>query len=199
MRHCHSDSGHHHSAFLQKTEGISSVARKRAWNILVMNQIKTTRFCVSSFLQGSVARGDGHFPLPVLLKDVVGVGCGLRGRGSRSEEGTPEAGSFGLLWAKSLQRCVPCTTHTKTAFPSWKRLRLTVGFTNKPRLSCIVGKSLGRGAFGKVVQASAFGIKESPTCRTVAVKMLKGTCDVYLSLAFSDLSPFCTLQTLVLG
>ncbi|XP_051018816.1 vascular endothelial growth factor receptor 1 [Acomys russatus] len=36
-----------------------------------------------------------------------------------------------------------------------------------------LGKSLGRGAFGKVVQASAFGIKESPTCRTVAVKMLK--------------------------
>ncbi|KAK2489068.1 hypothetical protein MC885_006887 [Smutsia gigantea] len=34
-------------------------------------------------------------------------------------------------------------------------------------------KSLGRGAFGKVVQASAFGIKKSPTCRTVAVKMLK--------------------------
>uniref|UniRef100_A0A8C5K3Y8 Vascular endothelial growth factor receptor 1 n=1 Tax=Jaculus jaculus TaxID=51337 RepID=A0A8C5K3Y8_JACJA len=38
-----------------------------------------------------------------------------------------------------------------------------------------LGKSLGRGAFGKVVQASAFGIKKSPTCRTVAVKMLKGT------------------------
>ncbi|KAM5279003.1 vascular endothelial growth factor receptor 1 isoform 2-T3 [Hipposideros larvatus] len=37
-----------------------------------------------------------------------------------------------------------------------------------------LGKSLGRGAFGKVVQASAFGIKKSPTCRTVAVKMLKG-------------------------
>uniref|UniRef100_G1L6D4 Vascular endothelial growth factor receptor 1 n=1 Tax=Ailuropoda melanoleuca TaxID=9646 RepID=G1L6D4_AILME len=36
-----------------------------------------------------------------------------------------------------------------------------------------LGKSLGRGAFGKVVQASAFGIKKSPTCRTVAVKMLK--------------------------
>lgn len=36
------------------------------------------------------------------------------------------------------------------------------------------GKSLGHGAFGKVVQASAFGIKKSPTCRIVAVKMLKG-------------------------
>lgn len=37
-----------------------------------------------------------------------------------------------------------------------------------------IGKSLGHGAFGKVVQASAFGIKKSPTCRIVAVKMLKG-------------------------
>ncbi|XP_078513253.1 vascular endothelial growth factor receptor 1 isoform X2 [Lissotriton helveticus] len=36
-----------------------------------------------------------------------------------------------------------------------------------------LGKSLGRGAFGKVVEASAFGIKNSPTCKTVAVKMLK--------------------------
>ncbi|NXU84264.1 VGFR1 factor, partial [Xiphorhynchus elegans] len=37
-----------------------------------------------------------------------------------------------------------------------------------------LGKSLGHGAFGKVVQASAFGIRKSPTCRIVAVKMLKG-------------------------
>ncbi|KAH0625083.1 hypothetical protein JD844_033169 [Phrynosoma platyrhinos] len=37
------------------------------------------------------------------------------------------------------------------------------------------GKTLGRGAFGKVVQAAAFGIKKSPTYKVVAVKMLKGT------------------------
>ncbi|EMP37579.1 Vascular endothelial growth factor receptor 1 [Chelonia mydas] len=37
-----------------------------------------------------------------------------------------------------------------------------------------LGKSLGCGAFGKVVEAAAFGIKNSPTCRIVAVKMLKG-------------------------
>ncbi|RMC07250.1 hypothetical protein DUI87_16707 [Hirundo rustica rustica] len=36
-----------------------------------------------------------------------------------------------------------------------------------------LGKALGHGAFGKVVQASAFGIRKSPTCRIVAVKMLK--------------------------
>lgn len=36
------------------------------------------------------------------------------------------------------------------------------------------GKNLGRGAFGKVVQASAFGMGNVSGCRTVAVKMLKG-------------------------
>ncbi|KAF0028108.1 hypothetical protein F2P81_019195 [Scophthalmus maximus] len=35
------------------------------------------------------------------------------------------------------------------------------------------GKPLGRGAFGKVMQASAFGIDSGTGCRTVAVKMLK--------------------------
>jgi len=37
------------------------------------------------------------------------------------------------------------------------------------------GKTLGHGAFGKVVEASAFGIDKLSTCKTVAVKMLKGT------------------------
>ncbi|XP_028582231.2 vascular endothelial growth factor receptor 1 [Podarcis muralis] len=36
-----------------------------------------------------------------------------------------------------------------------------------------LGKTLGRGAYGKVVQAAAFGIKKSPTYKVVAVKMLK--------------------------
>ncbi|XP_044031605.1 vascular endothelial growth factor receptor 1 isoform X3 [Siniperca chuatsi] len=36
-----------------------------------------------------------------------------------------------------------------------------------------LGKPLGRGAFGKVMQASAFGIDNGTSCRTVAVKMLK--------------------------
>ncbi|KAG7252907.1 LOW QUALITY PROTEIN: hypothetical protein CRUP_035060, partial [Coryphaenoides rupestris] len=34
-------------------------------------------------------------------------------------------------------------------------------------------KTLGHGAFGKVVEASAFGIDKLSTCKTVAVKMLK--------------------------
>ncbi|XP_048350589.1 vascular endothelial growth factor receptor 1 isoform X2 [Sphaerodactylus townsendi] len=36
-----------------------------------------------------------------------------------------------------------------------------------------LGKILGQGAFGKVIQAAAFGIKKSPTYKVVAVKMLK--------------------------
>lgn len=39
---------------------------------------------------------------------------------------------------------------------------------------CVTGEPLGRGAFGQVVEASAFGIEKATTCTTVAVKMLKG-------------------------
>lgn len=68
------------------------------------------------------------------------------------------------------------------------------------------GKSLGHGAFGKVVQASAFGIKKSPTCRIVAVKMLKGISlpswagKNYLSLSYhiSLLVWFCWKQDCVM-
>ncbi|KAM9324058.1 vascular endothelial growth factor receptor kdr-like [Gastrophryne carolinensis] len=42
-----------------------------------------------------------------------------------------------------------------------------------PRDRLILGKTLGHGAFGKVVEASAFGIDKCSTCKTVAVKMLK--------------------------
>ncbi|XP_069842670.1 vascular endothelial growth factor receptor kdr-like [Dendropsophus ebraccatus] len=42
-----------------------------------------------------------------------------------------------------------------------------------PRDRLSLGKTLGHGAFGKVVEASAFGIDKSSTCKTVAVKMLK--------------------------
>ncbi|XP_041669910.1 vascular endothelial growth factor receptor 1 [Cheilinus undulatus] len=42
-----------------------------------------------------------------------------------------------------------------------------------PRERLKLGKPLGRGAFGKVMQASAFGIDNTTSCRTVAVKMLK--------------------------
>ncbi|XP_075422567.1 vascular endothelial growth factor receptor 2 isoform X1 [Ascaphus truei] len=36
-----------------------------------------------------------------------------------------------------------------------------------------LGKPLGRGAFGQVMEADAFGIHKTATCKTVAVKMLK--------------------------
>ncbi|XP_030622984.1 vascular endothelial growth factor receptor 1 [Chanos chanos] len=42
-----------------------------------------------------------------------------------------------------------------------------------PRECLQLEKLLGRGAFGKVMQASAFGIGNSNSCSTVAVKMLK--------------------------
>ncbi|KAF7213894.1 vascular endothelial growth factor receptor 1 isoform X1 [Nothobranchius furzeri] len=42
-----------------------------------------------------------------------------------------------------------------------------------PRERLKLGKLLGRGAFGKVMQASASGIDGASSCRTVAVKMLK--------------------------
>ncbi|KAM4695991.1 vascular endothelial growth factor receptor kdr-like [Rhinophrynus dorsalis] len=42
-----------------------------------------------------------------------------------------------------------------------------------PRDRLSLGKTLGHGAFGKVVEASAFGIDKCSTCKTVAVKMLK--------------------------
>lgn len=61
------------------------------------------------------------------------------------------------------------------------------------------GKTLGHGAFGKVVEASAFGIDKLSTCKTVAVKMLKGRMSGAL-LAFipwlqicADLPPFFQL------
>lgn len=48
---------------------------------------------------------------------------------------------------------------------------------------CLTGKLLGRGAFGKVMQAVAFGISNRPGCRTVAVKMLKGIKHVVIPIA----------------
>uniref|UniRef100_A0A3Q2I213 receptor protein-tyrosine kinase n=1 Tax=Equus caballus TaxID=9796 RepID=A0A3Q2I213_HORSE len=42
-----------------------------------------------------------------------------------------------------------------------------------PRDRLKLGKPLGRGAFGQVIEADAFGIDKAATCKTVAVKMLK--------------------------
>ncbi|XP_069055619.1 vascular endothelial growth factor receptor 3 isoform X1 [Pleurodeles waltl] len=42
-----------------------------------------------------------------------------------------------------------------------------------PRERLKLGKVLGHGAFGKVMEAAAFGIHKSSSCETVAVKMLK--------------------------
>lgn len=42
------------------------------------------------------------------------------------------------------------------------------------------GKELGSGAFGMVVQATAYGIHKPGVSQQVAVKMLKGQCVIYL-------------------
>lgn len=51
---------------------------------------------------------------------------------------------------------------------------VTLKSNNTSRLSLTQGDPLGRGAFGQVVEAAAFGIEKATTCTTVAVKMLKG-------------------------
>lgn len=51
---------------------------------------------------------------------------------------------------------------------------------------CIKGEPLGRGAFGQVVEAAAFGIEKATTCTTVAVKMLKGE---YFDLQYTHRKP----------
>uniref|UniRef100_A0A3B3S4C8 receptor protein-tyrosine kinase n=1 Tax=Paramormyrops kingsleyae TaxID=1676925 RepID=A0A3B3S4C8_9TELE len=53
------------------------------------------------------------------------------------------------------------------------RLPYDPGKWEFPRDRLKLEKPLGRGAFGKVMQASAFGINNSSSCKTVAVKMLK--------------------------
>ncbi|KAJ8413190.1 hypothetical protein AAFF_G00091860 [Aldrovandia affinis] len=54
-----------------------------------------------------------------------------------------------------------------------ERLPYDPGQWEFPRDRLKLEKPLGRGAFGKVMQASAFGINNSSSCKTVAVKMLK--------------------------
>lgn len=60
-------------------------------------------------------------------------------------------------------------------------------FTNV--VHCFLGEQLGKGAFGQVVEAAAYGIEKVTTCTTVAVKMLKG-----MMLLFAYLKTLCGLQ-----
>ena len=53
-----------------------------------------------------------------------------------------------------------------------------------PRQHLVLGKSLGEGAFGHVVQAQANGIITPNATTTVAVKMLKGKFDLIFKLQF---------------
>lgn len=47
-------------------------------------------------------------------------------------------------------------------------------------LSPDIGKVLGQGAFGKVIEASIYGTRKSNSMDTVAVKMLKGEICLYV-------------------
>jgi hypothetical protein len=133
----------------------------------------------------------GHLPS---VNALGSEGCGggePRGRGKSWEEETPELCPllcllWGLFIAESIQSYLSHITHRKRHFLPDKDLNCPCWFGKQTKVFFfIVGKSLGRGAFGKVVQASAFGIKKSPTCRTVAVKMLKGMYVVWLSVGQS--------------
>ncbi|XP_069487747.1 vascular endothelial growth factor receptor 2 isoform X2 [Ambystoma mexicanum] len=55
----------------------------------------------------------------------------------------------------------------------YERLSYDASKWEFPRDRLKLGKPLGRGAFGQVLEADAFGIDKFATCRTVAVKMLK--------------------------
>ncbi|XP_051935906.1 platelet-derived growth factor receptor beta [Hippocampus zosterae] len=44
-----------------------------------------------------------------------------------------------------------------------------------PRDNLVLGRTLGSGAFGRVVEATAYGLAHSQSCTKVAVKMLKST------------------------
>lgn len=46
------------------------------------------------------------------------------------------------------------------------------------------GRTLGQGAFGRVVKAEAIGLEDGETSTTVAVKMLKGLCSAWMTIGF---------------
>lgn len=51
---------------------------------------------------------------------------------------------------------------------------LVLDFNIENLISHFTGRTLGQGAFGRVVKAEAIGLEEDETSTTVAVKMLKG-------------------------
>ncbi|TRY76058.1 hypothetical protein DNTS_012277 [Danionella cerebrum] len=71
--------------------------------------------------------------------------------------------------------CLPVTLCPGEGLPvkHCNRLKYEPGRWEFPRERLKLEKLLGRGAFGRVFQASAFGIGNSPSFTTVAVKMLK--------------------------
>uniref|UniRef100_A0A8C1Z5P2 receptor protein-tyrosine kinase n=1 Tax=Cyprinus carpio TaxID=7962 RepID=A0A8C1Z5P2_CYPCA len=76
---------------------------------------------------------------------------------------------------KYLYYCLPIILHPgeEPLVQHCDRLQYDPAQWEFPRDRLKLEKPLGRGAFGRVMQASAFGICNSASCTTVAVKMLK--------------------------
>lgn len=70
---------------------------------------------------------------------------------------------------------MPCGSRDHLASISEYELPLDADW-EFPRSLLVLGKSLGEGAFGKVVRAEAQGILSHGEMSVVAVKMLKGEC-----------------------
>lgn len=107
--------------------------------------------------QGPAFPGAGHFlcSKPGDLRTCWG-GCGPSCPRSRA----PALFLLGTRDSSSVLQGLP--SHPRP-------VRISPGANLPP-----TGRVLGHGAFGKVVEASAFGISKGSSCDTVAVKMLKG-------------------------
>ena len=88
---------------------------------------------------------------------------------------TREEGGIKLLSQdEGVNRTVPETRMYGHPIKSESLPVVSIVIKSTSVLLLTLGKPLGRGAFGQVIEADAFGIDKTATCKTVAVKMLKG-------------------------
>ena len=69
-----------------------------------------------------------------------------------------------------------CSSHVGSSRPGSKPAWLgrdPPGWLSNSAGLVLAGKTLGSGAFGKVVEATAYGLSKADSVMTVAVKMLK--------------------------
>lgn len=77
---------------------------------------------------------------------------------------------MGISQGKSGIRWAVCKANTNAGV-----VACAVPAANNIGVLCLVGQVLGSGAFGRVVNATAYGINNAGDSVQVAVKMLKGT------------------------